>query len=202
MANIERIYNVPLRKGFIKSPRYKKAKKAVLTLREFLARHMKVDMKSVKIGRVLNETVWDRGIKHPPHHVKVTVIKDDEGIVKAELFGFKYEEPVVEEKEGKKEKKQDDVKAEESKETTEEDVKELEKELDGLLDDKKGEGKKAPEKEAAPKKETKPKKAASKPKTAKTKPAAKPVAKKDAKPVKKPAEKKPAKKPAKKAAKK
>ena len=84
---IERVYNVPLRKEYMKVPRYKRAKKATSALRQFLQRHMRSEQ--VKLGRDLNEEVWRRGIKKPPHHIKVTVTKDKEGLVKADLFGKK-----------------------------------------------------------------------------------------------------------------
>ena len=41
---LEREYIVPLKRGSLKVPRYKRAKKAVKTLKEFLAKHMKVNM--------------------------------------------------------------------------------------------------------------------------------------------------------------
>jgi len=87
MAKIERVYNVPLRKEWLKVPKYKRAKKAVAALREFLQKHMKSE--NVKLGPELNKIVWVHGIKNPPHHVKVTVIKQDDGRVDAELFGYK-----------------------------------------------------------------------------------------------------------------
>ena len=93
---IERTYNIPLRKEFQKVPRYKKSKKAVTALRQFLSKHMKSD--NIKIGKEINEKIWNHGIKNPPHHVKVTVTKDDKGEVKAELFGMKKKE----DKKGKK----------------------------------------------------------------------------------------------------
>ena len=46
---LERTYNVPLRKEFLKVPKYKRAKKAVKALKQFLAKHMKSD--NVKIGK-------------------------------------------------------------------------------------------------------------------------------------------------------
>jgi len=101
MAKLERTYNVPLRKGFQKAPRYRKSKKAVITLKEFIARHMRCSADQIRIGPVLNEKIWERGIKNPPHHVKITLVKDDEGIVKAELFGHKYPEKETEEKKEK-----------------------------------------------------------------------------------------------------
>lgn len=120
---IERTYNVPLRIGFRNTARYKKTKKAVTTLREFLAKHMKSD--KILIGKNLNKFLWKHGIKNPPHHVKVTVIKEDDGTVKAELLGFKYEHmtkaerEAVKDKKEKAEKKNKEEKKESKKEETE-----------------------------------------------------------------------------------
>src|SRR3989338_2274651 len=82
---VERTYNVPLRKEYMKAPRWNRTKKAVTALRQFLARHMKSE--DVRLSKELNEEMWKHGIKNPPHHVKVTVMKDDKGVVRAELFG-------------------------------------------------------------------------------------------------------------------
>jgi large subunit ribosomal protein L31e len=114
---IERTYNVPLRKEFQKVPRYKKTNKAVTAMKQFLSKHMKSD--NVKIGKSINEQIWKHGIKNPPHHVKITVTKDDKGEVKAELFGMKKKE----DKKGKKVKteKKKEVKAEKAE--TKEEVK-------------------------------------------------------------------------------
>src|SRR3989344_5497016 len=49
---LEREYNVPLRKGWLKVPKYKRGAKAVKTLKEFLVRHMKVydrDLRKIKL---------------------------------------------------------------------------------------------------------------------------------------------------------
>jgi len=110
---IERTYNVPLRRGFRLTARYKKTKKAVTVLKEFLAQHMKTDLDKIKIGKNLNKELCKHGIKNPPHHVKVTVIKDDDGIVKTELIGFKYEHK-------KKDQKEEKQKPEDKKEPKEE----------------------------------------------------------------------------------
>ncbi len=102
---IERVYNVPLRKGFKLTARHKKAKKAVSVLTEFLSKHMKQpDLNKVLIGRNLNMELWKHGIKNPPGQVKVVVIKEDNGDVKAELYGFKYEHKKKAEKEDKESK--------------------------------------------------------------------------------------------------
>ncbi len=113
MAKIERTYNIPLRKEFAKVPYFRKAKKAVTALRQFLVKHMKCE--DVRIGRHLNEEIWKDGIRMPPHHVKVVAIKEDD-VVKVELFGHKYEELTKAEMEKiaeeKKPKKEADKKAE------------------------------------------------------------------------------------------
>ncbi|MBU0536538.1 MAG: 60S ribosomal protein L31 [Nanoarchaeota archaeon] len=85
---IERTYIVPLRRELLKVPIYKRAKKAVAGLKAFLKRHMKSD--DIRIGEQLNKELWKNGMKNPPQKVKITVIKEDDGMVKAELFGYKY----------------------------------------------------------------------------------------------------------------
>jgi ribosomal protein L31E len=95
---IERTYNVNLRKGFIRTPRIKKAKKAVSTLRKFIIQHMKVD--EVKIGPKLNDLIWQHGIKNPPHHVKVTAVKEDK-VARVELEGIAFKTIIPKKKEEK-----------------------------------------------------------------------------------------------------
>ncbi len=109
---IERTYNVPLRHEWLKVPRYKRAKKAIVGLKKFLVKHMKSE--NVSIGKYANEAIWGRGMKSPPHHLKVTVIKQD-GKVYAELFGKpiqmekKEQKKTLAEKLGMKQKGSDDV---------------------------------------------------------------------------------------------
>jgi large subunit ribosomal protein L31e len=86
---LERTYNVPLRREFLKVPRYKRTKKAVSAMKDYLSKHMKSE--DVRLGKHLNEELWKHGIRNPPHHVKVTVQKDEKGVVRAELFGHKIE---------------------------------------------------------------------------------------------------------------
>ena len=82
---LERIYNVPLRKEYMKAPRWNRTKKAVTALRQFLAKHMKSE--DVRLSKALNESIWKHGIQNPPHHVKVKAVKDDKGVVRAEFAG-------------------------------------------------------------------------------------------------------------------
>lgn len=107
---VERTYNVPLRKEYMKAPRWNRTKKAVTALKQFLARHMKSE--NVLLSKELNEELWKHGIKNPPHHVKVKAVKDDKGVVRAELFGVekpasnKVKNTKADKKEAKKSKEE------------------------------------------------------------------------------------------------
>lgn len=102
MAASERTYTIPLRKGVMKSREYRRAKKAVSVIKDFIIRHSKSS--DVKIGKHLNLKLWEHGIKNVPCRVKVDAVKDDKGTVTVELFGAPKE--VKKEKEAKKGKKE------------------------------------------------------------------------------------------------
>jgi len=85
---IEREYIIPLRERGRSVPRHKKTPKAVKTIKEFLVRHMKIrdrDLSKIKIDRFVNEALWFRGVKNPPHKIKIKAIKKGD-IVKVELI--------------------------------------------------------------------------------------------------------------------
>ncbi len=118
---MERMYNVPLRKEFLKVPKYKRAKKAVTALREFLVRHMKSE--NIIIGKDVNEYIWDNGIENPPHHVKIVAKKEDDKVFVS--LADKKESKAEKEKKEKLEKKREKTKKRkealaENKEETEE----------------------------------------------------------------------------------
>jgi large subunit ribosomal protein L31e len=86
-AELEREYIIPIKKYILTVPRYKRAKKAVKVVKQFLAKHMRVedrDLNLVKIDISLNNELWFRGIKKPANKIKVKAVKRD-GIVYAEL---------------------------------------------------------------------------------------------------------------------
>lgn len=83
-AKIEREYIIPLREKCRPVPSYKKTNKAIKTIKEFLVRHMKIrnrDLNKIKIDKYLNEIIWKRGIKNPPHKIKVKAVRDGENII-------------------------------------------------------------------------------------------------------------------------
>jgi large subunit ribosomal protein L31e len=78
----EKILTVPLRKEFLKAPKYARTKKAVNVLRSFLEKHLK---KEVKIGKHLNLEMWKNGRKNPPGKIKVRIDEIEDYVV-AELI--------------------------------------------------------------------------------------------------------------------
>lgn len=74
-----RDYIFNLRKGYLKSPSWRRSKKAVSVLQGLIKRHSKIE--NVRLGRWLNELIWKHGGKNPPSKVKVNIkvekIKDE-----------------------------------------------------------------------------------------------------------------------------
>ena len=86
MADTERIYTIPLR-GAKNSPNWKRSKRAMVEVKEYLAKHMKTPMDKVKVDASLNETVWANGGYKPPSKVRVRAVKFEDGGVEAEFAG-------------------------------------------------------------------------------------------------------------------
>jgi len=119
MAAIERTYTIPLRRAFLKAPRYKRAKRAVNEIKYFLEKHMKVDPKNLKISNYINLEIWKHGIRNPPSKIRINVKKDDKGMVTAELVGA----PVEAKKEVKKSVAKKESKTEVKKEAPKTEIK-------------------------------------------------------------------------------
>ncbi len=126
VKSMERVYVVPLRKEFLKTPKWKRSKKSIKTIRKFVERHMKVE--KVLIGKELNEKIWERGSKNPPSKIKVRCVKKEDSCY-VNLFAL----PVKQSKENKKgkakEKEKELVKKGKEKEKKESKAKGKEKEL-------------------------------------------------------------------------
>ena len=65
-------YTIPLR-ALLKTPRTKRAPKAVKLVKEYVARHRKADMADIWIDQEVNEFIWSRGIEHPPNKITLKV---------------------------------------------------------------------------------------------------------------------------------
>lgn len=88
---LEREYIVPLRMGWLKVPEYKRANKAVKTLKEFIVKHMKVydrDLRKARVDVLLNNEIRFRGMRHPPSQIKVKAIKYEDGFVDVKLVNI------------------------------------------------------------------------------------------------------------------
>ncbi len=75
-----RNYIVPLRRAWLKTPRWRRSKKAISALREFLLKHTKAD--EINISRWINELIWSHGGKNPPAKVTVKIEMKEEEIGK------------------------------------------------------------------------------------------------------------------------
>lgn len=85
---LEREYIVPLRAGWLKAQKYKRANRAVKELKMFLVQHMKVydrDLDKIKVDILLNNEIRFKGIKKPLHKIKVKAIKYEDGNVVVKL---------------------------------------------------------------------------------------------------------------------
>ena len=85
---LEREYIVPLRREWLKVPKYKRATKAVKALKEFMVRNMKIydrDLRRIKIDQVLNNEMRFRGMRKPPTSIKVLAKKYDNETVRVFL---------------------------------------------------------------------------------------------------------------------
>jgi large subunit ribosomal protein L31e len=91
----ERIYTIPLGRALVRPPK-KRAPRAITLIRDFVKKHMKMDMSAIteeergglpklSISNALNEKIWSRSIKKPPRKIRVRVTKDKEDNVKVFL---------------------------------------------------------------------------------------------------------------------
>ena len=74
----ENIYTIPLRRHWLIAPQYKRTRKAIIAIKEYVAKHMKVperNLDKVKVNMFLNNEIWFRGSKNPPAKIKVKVVK-------------------------------------------------------------------------------------------------------------------------------
>ncbi len=87
----ERVYVIPLGKTLVRPPK-KRAPRAIQLIREFVTKHMKLEMRveeeeeeeelpQLTISEELNERIWGRGIEKPPRKIRVRAAKDKDGNV-------------------------------------------------------------------------------------------------------------------------
>jgi len=122
---IERQYVIPLRKFWLRVPEYERAGKAVKAVKQFVAKHMKVedrDLDKVKLSSYFNNEMWRRGKTKPPAKVKVKVVKED-GIVKVDFVEMPEYVKFLKAKNDKKHKKVEKM-PEKEKATEEQNIKE------------------------------------------------------------------------------
>lgn len=71
-------YKIPLRKAKLSS-RSRRGDTAITIIRQFVARHSKVEIGSVWIDPKINELVWKYGRRNIPSSISVKVVKLQDG---------------------------------------------------------------------------------------------------------------------------
>jgi large subunit ribosomal protein L31e len=143
-TKLEREYVIPLRKEWMKVPRYRKTNKAVKAVKEFLVRHMKIrdkDLNKIKVDKFVNEFLWARGVKNPPSKVKVKAIKDGD-VVRVELVEMPTKLKFKKLREEKLESSAKEIAKKKKSEKAEEKTEDGDKNKDGVEDKKEVEEKK------------------------------------------------------------
>jgi large subunit ribosomal protein L31e len=110
-VTLERVYNIPLRRVWVKVSRITRANRSVSEVRNFVKRHTKA--KEVKVSQNVNSLIWASGIKKPPGMITVKV-KVEAGIASVRLpdeITLEEEKKKFLEKKGAK---KEEVKAEEA----------------------------------------------------------------------------------------
>lgn len=141
MAEKDRLYTIPLRREWLKSPRGKRANKATATIQKFLKKHLHAS--DVKISQMVNETIWIRGIEKPPAKIRVKTSIDADGVVTARLPEEAALKEAMEKTEEKPKKEEKDEKTDSKTDIKTED-KPVEKPVTDKSDDKKNEETKEP----------------------------------------------------------
>ena len=109
MANLERIYTIPLKDAY-EHPRNKRGKRAVKLVQAFALRHMKAD--DVRVSEGVNSAILRDGIEKPPRRLKVRMVKGDDALVRVWLIG--EEEKIKAAADRKKKESEDKKKTEEA----------------------------------------------------------------------------------------
>lgn len=78
----EQIYTIPLKKAK-NAPRWKRSKRAVTEVKNYLARHTKAE--EILIDPSINEKIWERGAKKPPSNIRIKVTEVEDGKIEAKL---------------------------------------------------------------------------------------------------------------------
>jgi len=80
----EHIYTIVLRKAW-SLPRPKRSPYALREIRNYVARHKKVNPENVWIDPPVNESIWERGIERPLRRIRVRAVKFEDDLVEVTL---------------------------------------------------------------------------------------------------------------------
>ena len=101
---IEKIYVIPLKKKGFKSSMA--APIAVKRVKQFLTKHMKVEVENIWMDDSLNNALWTHGKYRMPSKIRVKAVKFDDGVVEAYLPELEFKKSRRELLKEEKEKKE------------------------------------------------------------------------------------------------
>ena len=101
---IEKIYVIPLKKKGFKSSLA--APIAVKRVKQFLTKHMKVEVENIWMDDSLNNALWTHGKYRMPSKIRVKAVKFDDGVVEAYLPELEFKKSRRELLKEEKEKKE------------------------------------------------------------------------------------------------
>lgn len=111
MANLERIYTIPLGEAY-ECTRNTRGRRAVKMVQAFALRHMKAE--DVRISEGVNSLILRDGIQKPPRRIKVRMVKGDDKVARVWLIGeeekIKAAADAKKKQEDEKKKKTDEAK--------------------------------------------------------------------------------------------
>ena len=116
MAKKKKKEETPEEKQFVvsfsaifKTPRPKRARRAITHIKRFVFKHLRVAPENVAVSQALNQAVWKRGREHIPRKIGIKIVKAKD---KANVYlkDEKIAKPKAEEKKKEEKKKEGEKK--------------------------------------------------------------------------------------------
>ncbi|MFB6489809.1 MAG: 50S ribosomal protein L31e [Thermoproteus sp. AZ2] len=84
MSQTQREYRVSLKRAYW-AARTRRAKRAVRIIKEFVARHLRLEEAKVKLDPEVNAYIWSRSLEKPPRVIDIVVERREDGSVLVKL---------------------------------------------------------------------------------------------------------------------
>ena len=81
---LERVFTIPLRESK-RVPQPKRANHAMVSIKKYIAKHMKGELSDVWIDEPVNRKLWSKGRKHIPSNIRVKAVKFEDNLIEVTL---------------------------------------------------------------------------------------------------------------------